>query len=39
MATKENKMHVERENLSVLVKMALVSDVAYGPLVLRTEHH
>jgi hypothetical protein len=33
MATKENKMHIERENLSVLDKVTQVSDVAHGPLV------
>jgi hypothetical protein len=32
MATKENKMHIERENLSVLAKVTQVSDVAHGPL-------
>jgi hypothetical protein len=33
MATQENKMHIERENLSVLAKVAQVSDVAHWPLV------
>jgi hypothetical protein len=32
-ATKENKMHIERRNLSVLAKVTQMSDVAYGPLV------
>jgi hypothetical protein len=31
--TKENKMHIEIENLSVLAKVTQVSDVAHGPLV------
>jgi hypothetical protein len=38
MATKENKMHIERENLSVLVKMTQVSDVAHGPLFYHPRH-
>jgi hypothetical protein len=33
MATKENKMHIKRENLSVQVMVAQVSDVTHGPLV------
>jgi hypothetical protein len=32
MSSKENKMHIERENLSVLTKVIQVSDVAHGPL-------
>jgi hypothetical protein len=31
MATKDNKMHIERENLPVLAKVTQVSDVAHGP--------
>jgi hypothetical protein len=31
MATKENKMYIKRENLSVLAKVTKVSDVTYGP--------
>jgi hypothetical protein len=38
MATKENKMHIERGNFSVLAKVSQVSDVAHGPLVW-LEHH
>jgi hypothetical protein len=33
MATKENKMHIYRENLSVSAKVTQVSDVAQGPFV------
>jgi hypothetical protein len=32
MDTKENKMHIERENLSVLAQVTQVSDVAHGPV-------
>jgi hypothetical protein len=31
MATKENKMHIDRENFSVVDIMTQVSDVANGP--------
>jgi hypothetical protein len=33
MATKENKMHIYRENISVSDKVTQVSDVALGSLV------
>jgi hypothetical protein len=33
MDTKENKMHMEIENLSALAKVTQVSDMAYEPLV------
>jgi hypothetical protein len=32
-ATKENKMHIERENLSALAKVTQLSDVSHEPLV------
>jgi hypothetical protein len=31
--TKENKMHIEKENISVLAKVTQVIDVAHGSLV------
>jgi hypothetical protein len=33
MTSKENKMHIERENRSVFPKVTQVSDVVHGPLV------
>jgi hypothetical protein len=33
MATKENGIHIQRENLSVLTQVTQVSDAAHGPLV------
>jgi hypothetical protein len=35
-ATKENKMHIERENLSVLAKVTQLSDVAHGTLIWKS---
>jgi hypothetical protein len=33
MATKENKMHTDSQNLSIFPKVTQVNDVAHGPLV------
>jgi hypothetical protein len=33
MATKENEMHIDNQNLSVLANATQVSDVAHEPLV------
>jgi hypothetical protein len=33
-ATKENKMHIKRENIKAMATLTQVTNVVYGPLVI-----